>query len=198
MLFFTSPTFSGSILLAPVSGVDAPMNTGWHCWAWPQRRFLCVRLTMLVTVLCRCHQSCSKFMTICGSRSKLYLSNMTLHLTASLQLVCDLLTYCWLLADKNMPLLCWVNKCSRTRSTVQQFLSHLRHGHCTHDNHVEVWCGQDGRPTTFVGFRALKRHLLKKHSHLQSPPQVLHETVFVAKQPVSVWQWWCRRRWQWS
>ena len=83
-----------------------------------------------------------------------------------------------------MPLVCWVKKCSKTRETVQRFLDHLRNGHSIHYSNVEVRCGQEGCPGTFVGFRALKRHLLKCHSHLEcSTERALQESVFGLCQP---------------
>ena len=84
-----------------------------------------------------------------------------------------------------MPLVCWVKNCSKTRDTIQRLLDHLRNGHSIHYNCVEVRCGQEGCPGTFVGFRALKRHLQKQHSHLESDSELaLRESVFGVAQPL--------------
>jgi len=70
-----------------------------------------------------------------------------------------------------MPLTCWIKNCPRSRNTIQRFLDHLRNGHSIHHSFVEVRCGQEGCPATFVGFRALKRHLIRHHSHLETCPR---------------------------
>ena len=66
-----------------------------------------------------------------------------------------------------MPLICCVKNCSKKRNTIQEFLDHLRNGHSIHFSGVEVRCGQESCPASFVSFRALKRHLQKHHSQLE-------------------------------